>query len=325
MSALFLVTCGLSVDVITASLCADIGSMVLPTGVGLHAFKKVHMTGLYPCAAECTSTSKCTSFNYCLKTRMCELIRETTPSSAEGGPTEGCMYVDQWPNDVAGPCATLMCPELSVCRVNRLNQASCIHECENPPYLDNAVLTVAGYHVGASASYICKPNHMFCGTGHQLRCDTSGQWNGTVGTCGRTVWTDPEVPFIEPLPCEFTDKYNLRIVGTPLAETRFAINLKQDTALLLQVDARFNSGNSIRKIVLSTGDSTIPASFINEFPFITGQTFTMDLVHTDTDYQVFINGTFVGGYTDHNPGQNPNIAEVKLDVSVQTVLYTRYV
>lgn len=98
MSALFLVACSLSVDVITASLCTDIGSMITPTGVGLHAFKKVPMTGLYPCAAECTSTSKCTSFNYCLKTRMCELIRETTFSSAEGGPTEGCMYVDQWPD-----------------------------------------------------------------------------------------------------------------------------------------------------------------------------------------------------------------------------------
>ncbi|XP_067660333.1 uncharacterized protein [Haliotis asinina] len=330
-----LVTCGLSLDAIAASLCTDNDGVLPPTtNVGLQdvVFKKLNKVGIYSCAAECISTTKCTSFNYCVRTGLCELIREATNTPTENSPTEGCAYnnIDDWPKTIAGPCVNHLCPETSVCRVNRLNQAFCIYECENPPLLANAILTVDGHQVGASASYVCKPSYMSCGTGqtdNQLRCGTSGHWNGTVDTCKRMLWLNPDVPFIKPLPCDFTDEYNLRIVGTPTAETRFSINLKQDTHLLLQVDARFNAQGSVLKVVLSsmTGTSWNQAEFLNNFPFRMGEGFSMNVIHSDSSYEVFVNGTFLGAYTDHNPGTDPDNTEVKLDVALQKVLYSRRV
>ncbi|XP_067667765.1 uncharacterized protein [Haliotis asinina] len=276
-----------------------------------YVFRKVRAPSVYSCASECLMSSVCMSFNFETRTRTCGLNRNSSDQVAITRQA-GFLYSDisNWPKALAGACSETPCPR-SRCHVDRLSRASCGTEfqgCDAPPIVANAEMYHDGIYEGAVAVYTCRDNFLMCSTENSRVCQSTGNWNGSVGPCAQNSWVNPGIGIKLDLPCGHSKSFKLTMDITPTAIERVHVDVRGGGNLLCHIDFRLDQN---RTIFNSRVSGEWGQEIINTpVPLTMGTESLVEIRFYKGMYVLVVDGSSIYSFADRYPD------EVKQDVYV---------
>ncbi|XP_067651234.1 uncharacterized protein [Haliotis asinina] len=188
--------------------------------------------------------------------------------------------------------------------------------CGSPPNLPNADVLYKGSYVGATATYMCRPDYVFCGGSSKHRCSSSGEWEGLQGSCFRTRWDKPQqgIDFDVSLPWGVTNQYSLEIVATLTVRQSFTISLVSVDIRLFHMEVRCVSSSIYPQVYLSS-------SLLNIHPFTVGTQFRLVVVRQVHSFQVIVNGEFIGEQCNTYPSIHTGRLVISRALTIKEVAY----
>ncbi|XP_046552820.1 uncharacterized protein LOC124262382 [Haliotis rubra] len=272
-----------------------------------YVFRKVRSPSVYSCASECLMSSVCMSFNFETWTRTCGLNSNSSNDVAITS-HPGCFFSDirYWPKLLAGACSETPCP-MSRCHVDRLSRVSCETEfqgCGAPPTVANAEVHYDGVYEGAVSVYTCRDNFMLCTTSNSRICQSTGHWNGSIGSCAQYIWDTPFQQGIVVqlvLPCGNSRNFTVVVNVTPTAGTRVQMDFRRGENILCHIGFRLDENklafNSFTSGVWGTQTDLSPV------PLAVGTESLVEIRLDQGMYMLAVNGSSIHNFTDMYPDE----------------------
>ncbi|XP_067667776.1 uncharacterized protein [Haliotis asinina] len=269
-----------------------------------YVFRKVKSSSVYSCASECLMSSVCMSFNFEIRTRTCGL---NSKSSYHVAITDrpGFVFSDIsiWPKSFAGACSENPCPT-SRCHIDRLGRVSCESEfqgCGAPPAVANAEVHYDGVYEGAVAVYTCRDNFMLCTTSNSRVCQSSENWNGSVGPCAQYIWDTPSTDVQLFLPCGNSRNFTVAINITLTAVARVHVDFCGGGNILCHIGFRLDQNKLVfNSFVSGVWETEIP---LNSVPLSVNVESLVETRLVQGMYMLVVDGSSIHNFTDRYPDE----------------------